>query len=150
MTRNLLIEVLSLLPALNKHDLALVRGAVDRLLGQGGQQGPLYDAVMAATGSKISYGAFLQSGAGKGWANREKAVMAFIAATWPKLTKVQEVAMTKFLVARLADDLKARKINVSVGSLSRMIGTIPEIFDACFPGYREAGMAHLVLKVMIK
>jgi hypothetical protein len=65
------------------------------------------------------------------------------------MTKVQEASLNNFLLQLLVDDLNYLKVVATIGSISSNLGRVPEVFDRNFPGYREAGLAKVVLHVMV-
>jgi hypothetical protein len=145
-----LSKLLAQLAALSKHELVVVRAAVERLIGQPATAGPLYDALLAVAGVKMPYGRFQQGKAYKTYVENEKLVTAFIETTWPYLSKVELLSVTHWLVEQLSFSLILRKVPVSVTSLALNLSSIPTVFDNCFPGYRSAGKAYLVLKAMVR
>lgn len=146
-----LTSLVSALQGLSRADLVTLRAAADRLLNApAATAGPLYEAVNRVSGAPIPFKAFLATTQGKNWEANEQLVLAWVDATWPKIKDVQKLGLLDFLVARLADDLKDRKIPVSVGSLTLNLGSIPQIFNKCFPGYVGAGLADAVLKAMVR
>ena len=66
----------------------------------------------------------------KGWAANKNSQLAFL----------------KMLFELLADDLKERGINPSIGIMVVNLGRIPEVIDAAFPDYRASGMTDLILR----
>jgi len=54
------------------------------------------------------------------------------------------------LLEALIDDLKGRGVPVSLGTVTINLSRLPEIYDLIFPGYRQAGLSHLVLEAMKK
>lgn len=145
-----LTELIAALPALSQQELGLVRAAADRLLTPQASQSPLYAAVAAAAGVHLPYGRFVKTAAYKAWAKNEPEALRFISSVWPNLSKVQLNAMMIYLSEMLATDLRNRNVPVTVGTLAANLGSLPQVFDNNFPGYREAGLGHLVLKAMCK
>lgn len=146
-----LSKILAALPALSRRDLGLVRGAADRLLGaSAGTAGPLYSALQTATGSNIPFSRFQKTAAAKSWVENETATVSFIDSTWPDLGKVQRNALMIYLLGLIVLDLKSRKIPATLGSVAMNLNSLPQIFEANFPDYRECGLAHLVLKAMVQ
>ena len=143
-------ELIAVLPSMSKHELAVLRGAIERLLGhQASPASPLYAALTAVAGVKLPYQRFQASASYKAWPQNEKLVLTFIRDTWDP-TKVTEAALSQYLMGLLADDLKGRGLPVSVGTLAVNISSIPQVFEQAFPGYRAAGLAQWVLANMVR
>jgi len=150
-TQELVTNLISALPALSQQELRLVRAAADRLLGQQSYAAsPLYAALAAAAGSRLPFARFQKTAAFKVWVKNEPEAMAFIAETWPGLNKVQLYTMMIYLAEMLRDYLRDRKVPVTVGTLAVNLGSLPQAFDENFPGYRTAGLAHLVVRRAFK
>jgi hypothetical protein len=96
-----------------------------------------------------SYASFQRTVSWKPWRQHLVTVEAFIEKLWPGMTKVQEASLNSFLLWLLADDLKALKVPVTLGSISSNLGRVPEVFDRSFPDYRESGLASKVLQAMV-
>ena len=60
--------------------------------------------------------------------------------------KNSQIAFLRMLFGLLADDLKERGVNPTIGIMILSLGRIPEIVDAAYPGYRESGMTDLILR----
>ena len=60
--------------------------------------------------------------------------------------KNSQLAFLKMLFELLADDLKERGVNPTVGIMVASLGRIPELIDAAFPDYRASGMTDLILR----
>lgn len=128
-----------------------LRAALDRLLGAPvALAGPLYGAVIAAAGIKLPFNRFLATKAGKSYPENEKLVLGWLDSTWPGIHQVQKQALLSFLVMQLADDLRARKLPVTVSTLAFNLGSLPSLCDRCFPGYIASGCAEIVLKAMVR
>jgi hypothetical protein len=62
---------------------------------------------------------------------------------WDK-NKISQQAFLRMLFRLLASDLKNRNVTPTLGILITNMQRLPEVFDASFPGYREAGIAHII------
>jgi hypothetical protein len=150
--------IISALATLNKRELATVKAAVEQLLGSKARTvAPeaisLFDAVRVAGGNEnLPYEALKRSAMAATWAKYAPEAIAFIETTWPvaKHKKVVRMGLERLLVALLVDDLKEKRVRVTVGALVRNLGRLPEVFRAEFPGYIENQLQHLVLKAMEK
>ena len=143
--------VLKLLPELTQGELKQVLATVKRLLkpdAPAATTSPLYSALQTVAGSKMPFSRFRHTPAYKNWG--EDFVLEFIERTWGTQNRVILTALIVFLVQLEADWLKGRNIPVGINSLVGSLHHIPEIFDQAFPGYRETGLAPLVLKRMVR
>jgi hypothetical protein len=142
-------DLLATLPSLSKHDLALVRGAADRLLGvSAATAGPLYDALTNVLRLKLGFAQFQRTATYKIWQKAEPGVVSFMNEGWPGLSKVATMALMTYLLELLVSDLKGRGVPVSLGAVVSNLGRLPEVFDNNFPGYAEAGLCGLVFNAM--
>lgn len=146
--------VLGILPQLSQTELATVRAALDHLLVSKVDDldttSPLYAAMATLLGVKLSFRDFHNVQAYSTWKKVAPGIVTFISETWPDLTKVAKLAMMSFLLEALIDDLKGRGVPVSLGTVTFNLSRLPEIYDLIFPGYRQAGLSHLVLGAMKK
>lgn len=149
-----LSDIIAALPTLTPKELAVVWAAVDRLADA--QQNisdatmPLYDAVCAVLSVRVPYRDFSTSNVAKAWRRHAPSVIGYIESTWPQVqrSRVQKAALMQFLIELLRDDLKERKIPISLGVIVNNLGAVPEVFEKAFPSYRSSGLAHLVLDQM--
>ncbi len=143
-------SILAQLPKLTQQELAAVRAACDHLLDRKQEVPPLYLAMLDVLGQKgPSYTSFQRTASWKQWLKNLQEVESFLKKLWPETTKTQEASLNCFLLQQLVDDLKYLKVAVTIGSISSNLGRIPEVFDRSFPGYRQGGLAGLVLKTMV-
>jgi hypothetical protein len=146
-----LASILSALGGLSVNELKAVRAAADRLLGApAATTGPLWGIVTAQLGVKLPYDRFQKTAAYKAWVKNEPLVVSFVAATWPNLSKVEGLALMNYLIEMLLTDLKGRGVPVTVGTVALNLGSLPYLLDHAFPDYRKSGMAHLILKAMVR
>ncbi len=144
-------QILAKLPTLTQKELATVRAACDHLLDKKQETPALYTAMLDVLGQAgPSYAGFQRTASWKLWQKHLHDVEFFITKLWPDMTKVQEVAIDNFLISQLVDDLKYLKVAVTVGSISSNLGRVPEVFERSFPGYRQNGLAGLVLQSMVR
>src|SRR5215475_13156253 len=64
----------------------------------------------------------------------------FIDTTFPKIKKLVRIALFKMCLGFIVDDLKARNIPVSFGTLWEHLVRVPQLFDQQFPDYRKSGL----------
>jgi len=149
-------KILAALPTLTKADLATVRGAADALLGPTAapiEQAatPLLDALSRALGLRLGHG-FTTTQTYKTYKRGEEAVTEFVAKAFPTVcdSKVTYNAMLSLIVECLMDDLKARQVPVSIGTMCGNLERAPQVLMAAFPGYIEGGAAHIILQRVSK
>ncbi len=147
-----LSEIIGALPKLDQHELVLLRAALNQLIRVDGEApdetSPLYDCMASLLGVGLSFRDFHNVNAYRSWRKAAPAVVLFIEQSFPEATKVAKMAVMRFLLEALRDDLLERGVPITIGTMSSNLDRLPEVFDASFPMYREAGMAHLVLKQM--
>jgi hypothetical protein len=150
-----LATVLSELAKLNKKELATVRAAIEQLLGPDKALASppvaltLYEAVRVAGGQdKLP----LERVKRFGWVRFSTEAALFIESTWPqaKHNKIVRMGLERLLISLLIEDLRGKNINITVGSVVRNLGRLPEVFDSEFPGYRINKLQSLILKAMEK
>lgn len=150
-----LSELLGVLPKLSLEELATVRATIEHLLGQRQAATPtapkpeiaLYEAARAIVGGPMAYGPFANSVAGRAWAKNAPSAVAFID-TFPTDRRVSRNALDTFMLGLIVDDLKAKRIPVSMGTIANNLGRLKQLFDQGYPGYIESGMQHVVLKAL--
>jgi hypothetical protein len=145
-------KIIATLPTLTKADLAAVRGAADALLGPqaaptGTPATPLFEAVTRALGLRLGFAAFSQTATYKPYKRGEQAIADFLGtafqAPWDRVTLN---AMMQLLTECLTDDLKARKVPLSLGTLCNNLERAPQVFHDAFPGYIESGHGNIILR----
>ena len=144
-------KIIGTLPTLSKTDLAAVRGAADALLGPQAAPNqaaatPLFEAVTRALGLRLGFAAFSQTATYKPYKRGEQAIADFLGTAFPTFDRVSLTAMTQLLVECLVDDLKARKIPLSLGTLCNNLERAPQVFRDGFPGYIESGHGSIILR----
>lgn len=146
-------QVLSLLPVLSQSELATVKTAAEQLLVSSGagsdEPDLLYDALRAVLNVKLPYSR-LPSSMRKVWDKNAPIVVHFMEVTW-KVTKAQKVmrlAIMKFLVNLVIDELKAQRVPISLGTVITNLHRIEEVYDRAFPDYRKSGLSGLIIKAM--
>jgi hypothetical protein len=144
-----IIRTISQLPTCNKQELTLLIAAAQRLLGDEAVPGPLFDVLVHASGNMIPFRSFSRSRAYKTWVEHEALVMHFLGVHWPTANKVTLNSLKHFLFKMLVDDLRKRKIRVTIGTLALNAGQIPGIFEQSFPGYLSAGLAPMVMMMVV-
>lgn len=147
-------EVLAALPKLSQPELASVRAALEHLLVHQVDEldttSPLYIAMSELLGVGLSFRDFHNAQSYSTWRKVAPKVVAFMEATFPHTTKVTKFAMMTFMLEALMDDLKGRGVPLTLSTVTVNLARLPALFDQEFPGYRESGKAHLVLKAMTK
>lgn len=146
-------QVLSLLPVLSQSELATVRTAVDQLLVSSGavsnKHELFYDALTGALNIRIPYER-LPRQMHKAWDKNAPVVVQFMEATWPVTQdgKITRLAMMKFLINMIIDELKAQRVPISVGTVITNLHRVEEVFDRHFPDYRKSGITGVIIKAM--
>ena len=143
-----LSQIIAALPDLYKEDRNIIRAAIDELAGKTPSSplaGALYEAVVETLGVRLPWAKFTQGALYKHWPSKCNTALYFIEETFPNINKVARASLMRMLVNALIADLKAKQVTPSVRSVVLTLDTLPQQFDNMFPGYRENGLAHLVL-----
>jgi hypothetical protein len=74
----------------------------------------------------------------------------FIDHNFPHVKKVIRLALFKTCIGLVIDHLRSRDVPVTFGTVWVDLVRVPELFDAQFPGYRDAHLGHLIVKAMLK
>ena len=150
-------KILATLPTLSKTDLAAVRGAADALLGpqaapNDGAATPVYDAINHALRLNVPFDKFSATSTYKPYERGVAAITQFIAEVFPQVcdSKIAYSGMLSLMVGCLIDDLKERKVPLSLGTICNNLERTPEAFRAAFPDYIEGGLSHLILNYVTK
>jgi hypothetical protein len=145
-------KILATLPTLSKPDLAQIRAAADSLLGPTAAPNkqaatPLFDAMTRALGLRLGFETFRATATYKPYMRGEEAVTLFIAQHFPAVcdSRVTYNAVLSFMVECLMDDLKERKVPLSIGTLCNNLERAPQVLKAAFPGYMEGGLSSVIL-----
>ena len=148
-------EILAALPRLEPDQLCNIQTVLSTVLGTKVASGIepddwLYDAMRRVVGSTVAYSVFMKTNAAAQWRRKSPSVLSFMETTFPGINRVLQNAVAQFLFEMLRDDLHSRQTPVTLGSMSINSDRIPAVFDLQFPGYRENGLASLILKRMHK
>jgi hypothetical protein len=151
-------SIISKLTSLNKKELATVKAAIDQLLGPQAALAAspsnlsLFEAIRVATGAMVTYDRLKGGNTGASWRKYSPLAVSFIETTWPctKQNKMVRLGLERLLISLLVEDLREKRVNVTVGALVRNLGRLPEVVDAEFPGYRESQLQSLIIKAMEK
>lgn len=149
-----LSEFIAGLPTLSQGELVTVRAACDRLIKSSvdavDETNPLFDALAQLLGVKLSFRDFHNITAYTSWKRHAPGVVDFITQLYPDVSKAMKTGVMKFLLEALRDDLKDRGVPITIGTMTINLDRLPEIYDCCFPDYRETGNQQLVLEAMTR
>jgi len=74
---------------------------------------------------------------------------SFFKDVYPKYTKhIQKIGISRILIAALIRDMRSMHIPVTLGTVSKNIHRLPEVFEKSFPNYIQSGLAHLIPQQM--
>ena len=147
-----LTEIVAAIGKLDQRELTVVQAAVNsRLQPDIGEEKYSLLADCLIKGGICDANIFNQFKLSKyysDWKKNAKVLTEFAYECWPEFDtkKVNERRIYSLLLRLITDDLKARNIPVSVGSVVLNMGRIAQLFDAGFPDYRQSGLAHVALK----
>ena len=144
-------SIIATLPTLSKADLAAVRGAADALLGPTAAPNdtpatPLFEAVTRALGLRLGFAAFSQTATYKPYKRGADAIAGFLGSTFPLAeNRTTRNALHSLILECLIDDLKARRVPLSLGALCNNLERAPQVFRDAFPGYIEGGVVNVIM-----
>lgn len=147
-----LSEVVAALPKLNQQELLTIRAACDQLIkipvDDVDETNPLFDDLTHILGVKLSFRDFHNVTAYSAWKRHAPGVVEFITEQHPDVSKVLKGALVRMLLEALRDDLRDRGIPVTLGTMAVNLDQLPEVYDRCFPGFRQAGMQRVIEQAM--
>ena len=134
-------QVLTLLPKLKRDELQAVKAVLDSLLSSKNNNVELWgDACRVVLGIEQRF-AIVKTVAAK---RNLDAAEEFLKSVLPEHCRAHLMAARQRLVSLLADDLKRRKVNPTVGIILANLGRLPEVFDNAYPDYRKSGLAWII------
>lgn len=143
-------QIIAHLPKLTQEELRLLSATIHTLIGCGesftGKEAQLFGALQRVLSVQLNYPTFLKTKNGRLWAKNAPPVVSFIEATWGGQRRVSEFALMAYLLELLVDDMRLWQAPITVGSMTVNLQRIPQVFDTAFPGYRQGGLAHLILE----
>ena len=144
-------KIILALPSLSVADRAAITAALTQLsVKEAASSTPLYEALTSALGIQLSFPRFTQTGVFKQWPAKSKSVDSFIRKTFPGIRKTAEQHLLRMCIEGLVADLTSKGVTPSLRAVVLSLDSLPAQFDRMFPGYRQNGLAALVLKAMIK
>lgn len=152
--------ILAALPKLQPSELTEINLVVRHLLGLQAateiDKDPVvlrwFDAMTAALGVKLNYSSFTPTSGHRFLVRYAPLAESFLCEVFPasQESKVMAHGLSRFLVGLLIDDLKERRIPISIGTLATHLIRIPAAFENSFPDYRASNLAHLIPEAMKK
>ena len=158
-------EIIFALPNLKPTDRRAISEAITRLADDNepsrGQfeamQTPIETALLNALMTELaykgirnifSYEDFKKTTHYKNFRKALKEVEAFFEKAFPsrRFKKVEMTSLLRMLISALMENLDEQNIPLTFGTVTSNLIRLPEIFEKCFPGYMQCGLAHLVLK----
>lgn len=144
-------EVVKLLPKLTQHELLTVRAAVEQLITAPHTEdvdatSPLYDNMSRLLGVTLSFRDFHNTAVYRQWKRNAPACIAYIEEHFPECRKATKSALMLFMLEALIDDLKERGVPITLGTVTKNIDRLPQLFDQIFPGYIQAGLGHVIVQ----
>ena len=155
-------QILAALPKLGQNDLKAIKAVIEAILN-GPQmatgalnefEGRCYEALRDCLTSRgliaPPFASINSTTYGKAFRDNSIDFITYLNLNFPTVLKnrVSSVAMMRFALDLLADDLTKKEIPVTVGSMAVNMLRIGQVLRAAFPGYFEAGMQHLIARRM--
>lgn len=153
-------DILASLPALTPYQLEEVRKRVSALQNFMGQRGTREETVdddwllsgiiehlkASGLGATIPpYGVIKKLHGYAVFNKKSVKIREFIEKEVPNLTKTEKRAMGIVLARCLDHNIKDWS-EVSLTTLMRFVGKVPEALDESYPGYTQAGCLHMLVK----
>lgn len=153
-------QILAALPGLPPDTLRAIRAACGTLLGgdpatgKGGQQTALawlFEAYASALGVRLGYAKFSGTAPGRQFSKNAPAALAFVATAFgPAMArKPMALGVMRFLFGLLLQDMHAKKIPVTVGTVATHLPRMEKVFRNEFPGYLESGITSFILDQLV-
>lgn len=149
-------KILASLPSLSPDDLKAIRAVIGKLLGDGGIAGHpddptgyepwLREAIQAVSGG----GVVLLSD--KAFNKNAPEAIRFMRKHFEQAltNKTTALALMRYLIGLLIDDLKAMKVPVTRNTVVQNLHRLGEVFNNAFPGYANGQAASLIAAMIGK
>ena len=146
-------QILAALPQLNQADLIAIRAVTDALIAPGighakaGTQSGPTQWLIEAMGAVLGHPIHLNGLTAKAFNKNAPIALAFINGQFkPAMgNKVAALALMRYLIKLLADDLNKMKVSVTRATLTQHLHRLGEVFNNAFPGYAEGQAASLIM-----
>lgn len=153
-------QILEILPKLTRTDLEQVHATAGSLLGGAtgaAESGPTgvaevtFNALVTALGLSMPYSA-LPTDIARRFKNAVPPLVKFLDSNFPgwASNKITQLAFLRMLFGLLVDDLKGRGVTPRIGMIVVNMVRLPEVFNAAFPDYLEAGLGGIILNQYVK
>ncbi len=106
----------------------------------------LYDAACTVIGESLPYKVFLKTNSGSLWKDKAAVASNFIETNFASARQTARLAVTRMILKQLTKNLQSKGLTVTIGIIASNIDSLPAVFEQSFPGYIEAGLAHLVVE----
>ena len=144
--------ILKLLPSLNEKEIAEIVGLLALLktkkkptLATASSE-RWFEAIAGVLGIRLGYAGAVKTAAGRNLKAATASAEDFMnSIITEKVTReLGRSAIRKFLVELLVADMKRRGLSPTWGMVVTGLQRLPDVVDAAFPGYRSAGLTHLI------
>lgn len=144
-------EVIAALPKLTQHELLTVRAALEQLITAPHAEdvdvtSPLYDNMSRLLGVTLSFRDFHNTAVYRQWKRNAPACIAYLDKHFPDSRKATKSALMLLMLESLIEDLKDRGVPITLGTVTKNIDRLPQMFDLIFPGYLESGLGHVIVQ----
>ena len=97
----------------------------------------------------ICFSDFIETSNFKSFKRGADEINSFFESVYPNYKqRVQKLGIARMLIASLIRDFRSRHIPVTLGTISKNIHRLPEVFEISFPNYIQSGLAHLIPQQM--
>jgi hypothetical protein len=152
-------QILAALPSLNQDDLRAIAAVIVSMLRRDGTVGPLVKQgnspntwlaeALQATLGQPNYP--LRGTALKAFNKNAPIALAFMNTHFaaPMTRYDRALALMRYLLGLLADNLKVMKVPVTTTTLAQNLHRIPEVFNDAFPGYALSNATAMIAMTLL-
>jgi len=148
-------EIISTLPKLTSDEINQIKETANFLSSNTRKSSIdkhewLYDALLSELKVHgvlryITFVSFSETSSYTSFKRGAKEVEQFFNSVFPNHKKrIQKNGISRILIASLIRDMRRRQIPITLGTVSKNVHRLPEVFEISFPNYIQSGLAHLI------
>jgi hypothetical protein len=150
-------QVLASLPSLSHDDLKAIRAVIGGLLGEKASGGLSvasdhpYEWLTAAIGAAIGHKGPMNGYTVREFKKRAPVAMTFINENFADAmkNKTSALAMMRYLIILLIDDMKIKRMPVTLVTVTQNLHRLQEVFNNAFPGYGTEQAAYIIARLAV-
>lgn len=154
MTRLTSQEIISALPKLPPQDIEKIKSAA--LFVSNGHSVLkddthwLFDCLMAELTSfgvqrSISFEQFKKGRSYSSWKNGCQEVERFFKKAFPELKQNRRIMLCRFLIETLIKNLCDQNVPITINTVAKNFGRLPEMWENAFPDYLASGLQGMII-----